>query len=136
MERRCQKINIFIFGMLLPWISTFGAARRDKKQKVVHKDRRAAMLQKGRKTPADSEFCERQRNAFATEGNKLFFVGCDMQDNRQYNTAALLPIIKRLPWLGNEKEPFQFFLTVFYIFSLHITILLLIMVLENCYLCD
>ncbi len=78
MERRCQKINIFIFGMLLPWISTFGAARRDKKQKVVHKDRRAAMLQKGRKMSADSEFCERQRNDFATGGNNQFFVGCDI----------------------------------------------------------
>ena len=46
------------------------------------------MLQKGRKTAADSEFCERQRNAFATGGNKLFFVGCDMLGNRQYKTAA------------------------------------------------
>ena len=49
------------------------------------------MLQKGRKTRADSEFCERQRNAFATEGNKLFFVGCDISDNRQYKTAVLPP---------------------------------------------
>ena len=44
MEERCQKINIFIFGILFPWISTFGATRNDKQQKVVHKDRRAAML--------------------------------------------------------------------------------------------
>ena len=42
------------------------------------------MLQKGRKTLADSEFCERQRNAFATEGNKLFFVGSDIPASKQY----------------------------------------------------
>ena len=42
------------------------------------------MLQKDRKTSADSEFCERQRNVFVTGGNNLFFVGCDMLDKRQY----------------------------------------------------
>ncbi len=47
------------------------------------------MLQKGRKTPTDSEFCERQRNAFVTERNKVFFVGCDISGNRQYKTATL-----------------------------------------------
>ena len=52
------------------------------------------MLQKAGKTPADSEFCERQRNVFAIGGNKLFFVGCDMSGNRQYKTAAL-PLITK-----------------------------------------
>ena len=33
-------------GTSLSWISTFGAARRDKKQKLEHKDWRAAILQK------------------------------------------------------------------------------------------
>ena len=32
---------------------------------------------------ADSEFCERRRNAFANGGNNLFFVGSDMSDKRQ-----------------------------------------------------
>ena len=50
------------------------------------------MLQKGRKTPTDSKFCERQRNAFAAKGNKIFFVGCGISGNRQYKTAALARI--------------------------------------------
>ena len=49
------------------------------------------MLQKGRKTPADSEFCERQRNVYATERNRLFFAGCDMPDNRQHRPPCSAP---------------------------------------------
>ena len=49
------------------------------------------MLQKAGKTQEDSEFCERQRNVFATGGNKLFFVGCDMLGNRRYKIRCLAP---------------------------------------------
>ena len=50
-------MNLF-FVSLLSWISTSGAARRDKKQEVVHKDRRAAMLQKAGKHRQTASFAK------------------------------------------------------------------------------
>ena len=49
------------------------------------------MLQKGRENAGRQRVCERQRNIFATEGNKLFFVGCDMSGNRQYKIRCFAP---------------------------------------------
>ncbi len=58
------------------------------------------MLQKGRKTPADSEFCERQRKAFATGRKQVVFrlgVICRTKDGT--SPADLPPMIK---WLVRE----------------------------------
>ena len=55
--------------------------------KVVHKDRRAAMLQKARENDnADSEFSEGRRNAFINGGDNLFFAGSDIPGRKLYDT--------------------------------------------------
>ena len=61
------------------------------------------MLQKRQEKAGRLRVCERQRNGFAIEGNKLFFVECDMSGSRQYKTVALSLMIKQLIWLESEK---------------------------------
>ena len=81
-----EKSKYICFFAVFTWICTYGAAHSDKQQMVVHKDRRAAMLQKaGKHDDADNEFCEGRRNAFTNKGNHLFFVGGDTPAKRRYN---------------------------------------------------
>ncbi len=44
------------------------------------------MLQKARKLTADSEFCERRRKTFVTEGNNSFFAGSNIPGKKSCDT--------------------------------------------------
>ena len=66
------------------------------KRRCIRTGERLCCKRRG-KRHANIEFCEGRRNAFADKGNNLFFVGCDMPDRGQCDTATLPQVNKRLP---------------------------------------
>ena len=62
------------------------------------------MLQKDRKTPADSEFAKGSVMYLQPEETSHFSLGMIYRATDSTKAVVLLPMIKQLVWLGSEKQ--------------------------------